>query len=803
MSSGFGVVPLDFIGALGGIADRMSKQEKERRKLDTLARLGGQLKLGDYSGAAGTAFDAGDAETGIGLLKLGQTHDKDARQQSNAELVGRALPGLFGGYGGDDGSGGPQSPLGSPSLGPRSDRSVPAFADMDGPSAGYQASLFKRESNNDPNAQASTSSARGLGQFTRGTWNQLAGQRPDLQLTPVGGGQDGRVDREQMVRATTALTEQNEDVLRRSNLPVTDATRYSLHIFGSGGGRRFVAGTLANPDRPAASIVNADQVAANRNVFFHRDGQAKTAGEVMNDFSRSFGGGAAPAPRQRAPGVDFAESEGDVQRLEQRMGMVPPQLAYDPRADMPAEGAMPTIAQAPQLQGSGFGVPPLQAGGFQRPGLPSSDPNAQNFPSSTGSLAPSVNNTSGGVLAGARARGAPPSVSASDVPPAPGLAPLSLNAPVPGRTMSLPEEAGGPPVQVAQNGGLPEVPSDARIGNVPVQRLQGIPTTQRLGVLSRMLSLDLPEGQQAMLKELYRAALDETKMPDGVKAFVWAKRNGMTQANSPAEYERESKGPMSVGAGSSLYGQDSRLIATAPNRETENKVSADIEARKAGAADLGLRPGSPAYQSYVLTGKMPREDQQPLSASDKKAILEADDAVASAETAISNLTQAKVLSAKAYEGPTAGVRGQITGYFGNEAGQSTQELDNLVTTNALGQLKAIFGAAPTEGERKILLEIQGSSSLPHALRVKIYDRANELAGRRLELNKQRAAELRGQTYYKPGGGSPETRGSDRALPAPSPSNRPGAANAAGRFNDLVGSGLSKEQAYQQLQSEGY
>lgn len=181
----------------------------------------------------------------------------------------------------------------------------------------------------------------------------------------------------------------------------------------------------------------------------------------------------------------------------------------------------------------------------------------------------------------------------------------------------------------------------------------------------------------------------------------------------------------------------------------DNKIVKEARQREQIAEQYGLTKGGPGYANFILTGKLPREDQQPLSASDKKAILEADDAVVTAETAIGNLREATKLSKQAYEGPTASARGTLTGYFNNEAGLATTELDNLVTTNALGQLKAIFGAAPTEGERKILLEIQGSSSLPHAARVKIYERGIALAEKRLAFSRQRAAEMRGGSYFKP------------------------------------------------------
>ena len=98
--------------------------------------------------------------------------------------------------------------------------------------------------------------------------------------------------------------------------------------------------------------------------------------------------------------------------------------------------------------------------------------------------------------------------------------------------------------------------------------------------------------------------------------------------------------------------------------------------------------------------------------------------------------------------------------LGSEGGVATTELTNLVMTNALGQLKAIFGAAPTEGERKILLEIQGSVNQPDEVRQNIYARAMQLAEMRLKFNKQRSDELRGGTFYKPPGDAAKPASAD-------------------------------------------
>ncbi len=180
-------------------------------------------------------------------------------------------------------------------------------------------------------------------------------------------------------------------------------------------------------------------------------------------------------------------------------------------------------------------------------------------------------------------------------------------------------------------------------------------------------------------------------------------------------------------------------------------VQSQVEQRRAAAAQLNLDPSSPAYNSYVLTGKMPREDQSPLTATDKKAILEADEGVLSANTAIDALKKAKDLSPKAMGFKGASAIASVGSVLGNKQSQDTVELDNLITSNALTQLKSIFGGNPTEGERKIMLDIQGSSSLPDAVRQKIFDRAIGLAQNRLRFNEQRSSELRGGQFYKPQG----------------------------------------------------
>lgn len=197
---------------------------------------------------------------------------------------------------------------------------------------------------------------------------------------------------------------------------------------------------------------------------------------------------------------------------------------------------------------------------------------------------------------------------------------------------------------------------------------------------------------------------------------------------------------------------------------SSNSITSQIAERQAAAEALGLTPDDPAYKSYIFTGKMPREDQAPLTAGDKQAIREADDAILANTTAIEQLQsvlsgkQGETLNDRAGYGAFAdwqswAARNDPTGVFDDNKGQATTDLKNVVLGQALASLKTIFGSAPTEGERQILIELQASVDKTPDERKSIIERAIKLAEKRLQFNKDRASELRGQTYYKPGGGA--------------------------------------------------
>ncbi|MEX2741081.1 phage tail tip lysozyme [Rhizobium mongolense] len=188
-------------------------------------------------------------------------------------------------------------------------------------------------------------------------------------------------------------------------------------------------------------------------------------------------------------------------------------------------------------------------------------------------------------------------------------------------------------------------------------------------------------------------------------------------------------------------------------------IDTQVESRKAAAEKIGLKPDDPRYMGFLATGDLPKENQQTLTAIDKKAIQEADDMVAANQNALSALGQAEGLSDQANSGWFAGSRAALGNNLPDwmvpdvisspESSAATTDMDNAIVGQALTQLKTVFGGNPTEGERSILLQLQGSSTMPANVRKQVFARARELAEKRLKFNQDRANELRGGTYYKP------------------------------------------------------
>lgn len=637
--------------------------------------------------------------TGLGDA-FGKSYD-GARQEAFEREAPDLIAKLTGAY--QAGGAQPQAMAGTPAA---ATLRVPTFAATGGGMGDYLATTRAKESGGNDAAKNPNSSATGRYQFTTDTWNGLARKYPDLGLTP-----NGMRDPAQQERAMQAFTSDNAKALTAAGVPITPGNLYVSHFLGEAGGPKFIAGAMSNPDAPAVAFVSPGAARANRSIFFDADGRPKTAGAVYAERTSRYGSGGAPVAQAsaapRAAPVAVANNEAETQAIEQRMGMVPPAAtASSDAADVPAPNAQPA--------------------GFQIPG--------QSTPQAAAAVAPAPAPAAPAGFAGfgsTASRMAPEQAAALQA---------AWRNPVtrPMATQIYGEMLKGQasPWKLQQMGDQPVLFNERTAQIVPV----GAAKRQTATVGNTVI--DTATGQP-----IYRGEQDPKTATVG--NTIVDLRTGQPIYAGP---DKDADGLTSVAPGTTLYDPRARQpVFTAPAAEKDDggKIREQIAAREAEGLRLGLTPGTPTAQTYALTGKIGRD--QELSATDKKTIQEADEGVLSAQTAIEALGQAKQLSRQAYEGPTAGARSAVTSLFSNEAGVATEDLNNVIMTNALGQLKSIFGGNPTEGERKILLDMQGSVNKPDVVRQKIFDRGIALAQKRLDFNQKRADELRGGTYYKQDG----------------------------------------------------
>jgi hypothetical protein len=186
-------------------------------------------------------------------------------------------------------------------------------ADTVGTSFEYLLSTAKMESDFNPTAGASTSSARGLYQFIDQTWLGTVkqagadlgyGQYADA-ITRTSSGDYTVADpamRQAIMKLrddpkassamAAALTQSNSFQLtgmigRRP----TDAELYMAHFMGAGGAAKLITSAQDTPSASAARLFPS-AAAANRSIFYDRDGQARSVSQVYSVLSTRYSGAA-------------------------------------------------------------------------------------------------------------------------------------------------------------------------------------------------------------------------------------------------------------------------------------------------------------------------------------------------------------------------------------------------------------------------------------------------------------------------------------------------------------------------------
>jgi hypothetical protein len=249
---------------------------------------------------------------------------------------------------------------------------------------------------------------------------------------------------------------------------------------------------------------------------------------------------------------------------------------------------------------------------------------------------------------------------------------------------------------------------------------------------------DLVE-QQGFQREMQKSQMSQAEKMARLSA-------GLSAGNRPLEVVPDPANP-----GKFIYGRPQPgMSAMAP--------------KGVGGAILGYTPeGAP------IMGNAPK-----LSATQEKELFEADDIIRNSQFAGNALEDARKLNPEAAAGMTAPV---VTAWQRNapeflggnpQAAAKTSEYNSIVTGQALDNLRAIFGGNPTEGERKILMDIQAAPTMSVPEREKLLVRAQQAVMNRQTAAQTKAQSIRSGSFATQGGAMPPAPGGMPSGQGPQP-----------------------------------
>ncbi|WP_341895998.1 transglycosylase SLT domain-containing protein [Ferrovibrio terrae] len=192
----------------------------------------------------------------------------------------------------------------------------------------YLVAQAGQESGFKADAQAKTSSARGLFQFIESTWLETVrdhGAKHGLaeQAQKIGTGSDGkpRVSDAETRRDILSLRDDpriasamaaeyarsNQQILSREfGVDVKKVDLYLGHFLGATGATKFLTGLKDNPAQSAAALL-PDAAATNQGVFYTPDGKPRSLGEIYAFFNTKLD--------SKAVGLDTVPLDGQASAL--------------------------------------------------------------------------------------------------------------------------------------------------------------------------------------------------------------------------------------------------------------------------------------------------------------------------------------------------------------------------------------------------------------------------------------------------------------------------------------------------------
>lgn len=196
--------------------------------------------------------------------------------------------------------------------------------------------------------------------------------------------------------------------------------------------------------------------------------------------------------------------------------------------------------------------------------------------------------------------------------------------------------------------------------------------------------------------------------------------------------------------------ENTALIHSGQNSGVNDQIFTDSTGKV-----WSINPRTHEKTDLGLSGKGSDTSQVKMNPTIERAILENDSLLETNKSGIENLNSALNFNKNSYSGAYAYERAvaQSNNPFASDEDKkkadATIAFDNLIRNNAVSQLKATFGLNPTEGERKILLDLAASSNKTDTQREEIIKRGIQAVEKRHKVYKSKAEGLRTGNYWMP------------------------------------------------------
>ena len=284
---------------------------------------------------------------------------------------------------------------------------------------------------------------------------------------------------------------------------------------------------------------------------------------------------------------------------------------------------------------------------------------------------------------------------------------------------------------------------------------------ENLALVNKELAGDKKEGREA------EVAAGKVRL-SGLTSAMDMLQQDMDNTRGIADIERKYNtylrdNLISLQADDRKWQRDAELELAILEGKRDHDATLPLTKYGKAAVDAGLERGTEEFAKYVrayidkdeqaakLRIEIMQQQLDQLSTPEISAYNAVEKVNISANQARLLISDALAINDKTYEQTMGGATLEWLAKLIDPDGEiykNTQILKNILTSQALTSLKATFGGNVSEGERAILLSVQGLDSRTRAERQRILERAYEVMYNLAEKTKNDMEEIKNKTKYK-------------------------------------------------------